>query len=148
VYYWFPLMTGRMMNERLGKTHFWLTLIGAYATFFPMHFAGLAGEPRHYSDLSSGAMAGVLPLQRGITYAALLLAAAQLLFLVNLFWSMRSGAIAGVNPWRATTLEWADPEWFYSARRTVVRGAYEYGPRYSSVGGEDFLMQSALRDRP
>ena len=148
VYYWFPLMTGRMMNERLGKTHFWLTLIGAYATFFPMHFAGLAGEPRHYSDLSSGAMAGVLPLQRGITYAALLLAAAQLLFLVNLFWSMRSGAIAGVNPWRATTLEWADPEWFHSARRTVVRGAYEYGPRYSSVGGEDFLMQSALRDRP
>ena len=71
VYYWFPLMSGRLMNEPIGKLHFWCTLIGAYATFFPMHFAGLAGMPRHYSQLSvtASGLQILLPLQRGITRA-------------------------------------------------------------------------------
>ena len=131
VYYWFPLLTGRLMNERLGRWHFWLSLIGAYATFFPMHFAGLAGEPRHYAQLTgtTSSLAGLLPLQRGITYAAMLLASAQWLFLINLVWSARRGQAAQLNPWRATTLEWASPGWHALApeQKRVVRGAYVYG---------------------
>ncbi|HEU5339874.1 cytochrome c oxidase subunit I [Edaphobacter sp.] len=111
-YYWFPLMSGRLMSEALGRWHFWLTLVGAYATFVPMHLAGLAGEPRHYAQLTgvpnaAGVMlARLVPLNRFITYSALFLATAQLLFLWNLVRSLRRGAPASLNPWLATTLEW------------------------------------------
>lgn len=111
-YYWFPLMTGRFMSERLGRWHFWLTILGAYATFVPMHLVGLAGEPRHYAQLTgipnaAGVMlARLVPLNRFITYSALFLATAQLIFLWNLARSLRSGAPAPSNPWLATTLEW------------------------------------------
>ena len=114
-YYWFPLLCGRMMNESLGRWHFWLSLVGAYATFVPMHFAGLEGAPRHYAmfnGVSSAARAllsTTLPWQRHITYAAFLLASAQLLFLWNVVRSWRKGSLAGANPWGATTLEWRDP---------------------------------------
>jgi cytochrome c oxidase subunit 1 len=143
VYYWFPLMAGRMLSERLGRWHFWLSFVGAYATFFPMHFAGLAGEPRHYAQLSgtTSSLAGLLPLQTGITYAAIFLGGAQILFLVNLAWSARRCAPAVENPWSATTLEWSPAE----PNRTliVVRGPYVYGAEYGSVCGvEDFKMQS------
>jgi len=109
IYYWYPLLTGRRMNEKLGHAHFWISLIAAYGTFFPMHFAGLAGEPRHYAQLSGPVTSfpSLIPVERGITSSALLLAAAQILFLINLVWSARRGALAGENPWRATTLEWA-----------------------------------------
>ena len=112
VYYWFPLLTGRKMSERLGRWHFWLTLVGAYAVFFPMHFAGLAGEPRHYAQLTGTAayLARLVPLQMGITHAAFLLSAAQLLFLWNLLRSLRHGELCGQNPWRATTLEWNETD--------------------------------------
>ncbi len=108
IYYWFPLLTGRLMSERLGRWHFWLSLIGAYAVFFPMHFAGLAGEPRHYAQLTGTAayLATLLPLQRFITIAAFLLAATQLIFLWNLLRSLRRGAPSPANPWNAETLEW------------------------------------------
>jgi cytochrome c oxidase subunit 1 len=123
-YYWFPLITarngnpGRLMSEPLGRLHFWLTLLGAYATFLPMHLTGLAGEPRHYSQLTgvpgpNGALspaghllAATLPLNRLITYAAIFLATAQILFFINLIRSFRNGTPAGQNPWQATTLEW------------------------------------------
>jgi cytochrome c oxidase subunit I len=139
VYYWFPLMSGRLMHEGLGKWHFWLTLIGAYSTFLPMHFAGLAGQPRQYSNLMDAAspFASLLPLQKGITYAALLLASAQLLFLWNVAWSSRRGRIAQENPWQATTLEWIgvrEP----AESITVNRGPYDYGV-YD--GKADFRMQ-------
>lgn len=138
VYYWFPLMTGRLMNERLGKWHFWLSLIGAYATFFPMHFAGLAGQPRHYAQLtgSTSTLGSLLPLQTGITHSALFLATAQLLFLVNLVWSARHGRVAGVNPWQATTMEWA----LIDSDCKVVRGPYEY--RFHT-NLPDFILQCA-----
>jgi cytochrome c oxidase subunit 1 len=138
VYYWFPLMTGRLMNERLGKWHFWLSLIGAYATFLPMHFAGLAGEPRHYAQLtgSTSTLASLIPLQTGITHSAFLLAAAQFLFLINLVWSARRGKLAGTNPWHATTLEWSAQD----AGCTVSRGPYEYG---FHANAEDFIPQCA-----
>jgi cytochrome c oxidase subunit I len=123
-YYWFPLITatrrhpGRLMSETLGHLHFWLTLIGAYAVFLPMHLTGLAGEPRHYAQLTgipgaNGALSptGVLlaqtiPLNQFITWAAIFLATAQLVFLFNLFRSLRKGQLATSNPWQATTLEW------------------------------------------
>ena len=118
-YYWFPHITSatggpeRLMSERLGRIHFWGTILGAYATFLPMHLTGLAGEPRHYAQLtgipgqaSAHLLASTLPMQRQITYAALFLAAAQLPFLVNLAYSFRRGKLAAQNPWQATTLEW------------------------------------------
>jgi cytochrome c oxidase subunit 1 len=124
IYYWYPLITGRMMNETLGKVHFWITLITAYGTFFPMHLSGLAGEPRHYERLSGPATSfpTLLPVERGITHSALLLAGAQLFFLWNVFASARRGRAAEPNPWEATTLEWA-PE---NERGRVERGPYEY----------------------
>src|SRR5215471_17156851 len=117
-YYWFPLLTatrrrpGRLLSERLGQWHFWLSFIGVYTTFLPMHFAGLAGQPRHYAQLSqipnaAGKMlAATLPLNRHVTYGALFLASAQILFLVNLARSLRRGDLAPSNPWQSTTLEW------------------------------------------
>lgn len=142
VYYWFPLMSGRMLSEGLGRAHFWLTLVGAYGTFFPMHFAGLAGEPRHNAELTApgSSLAGLIPMQRGISYAAFFLAAAQLIFLGNLVWSARRGRVAASNPWEATTLEWAGAEWQARApaERVVERGPYEYG---IYANERDFRMQ-------
>jgi cytochrome c oxidase subunit I len=123
-YYWFPLITstpthtGRLLSEPLGRWHFWLTLLGAYAVFLPMHFTGLMGEPRHYSQLTGiPGLAGYLspagqllsqtiPLNLFITYAAIFLASAQLIFLINLVWTLRRGKPAPENVWQATTLEW------------------------------------------
>ncbi len=117
-YYWFPLITatttkpGRLMSEALGRWHFWTTLIGAYATFIPMHLTGLAGEPRHYSQLAGipnaagQLIANLRPLNSFITHAAIFLACAQIFFLVNLVKSLKNGAVAPQNPWHATTLEW------------------------------------------
>src|SRR5579862_1249077 len=124
IYYWFPLMTGRLMNETLGKLHFWISIIGAWGTFFPMHLSGLAGEPRHYERLTGPVTSfpGIAANERGITSSALLLAAAQLIFLWNVFFSARRGRTAPSNPWQATTLEWA-PE---NHLTRIERGPYEY----------------------
>ena len=117
-YYWFPLITGRLMSEPLGRLHFWLTLLGAYATFLPMHLTGLAGQPRHYAQLTGipgpggslspagHLLAATIPLNRLITYAAIFLITAQVLFFINLARSLCRGNIASTNPWQATTLEW------------------------------------------
>ncbi len=117
-YYWFPLITGRLMSEPLGRLHFWLTLLGAYATFLPMHLTGLAGQLRHYAQLTGipgpggslspagHLLAATIPLNRLITYAAIFLITAQVLFFINLARSLRRGDIASTNPWQATTLEW------------------------------------------
>jgi cytochrome c oxidase subunit 1 len=105
--YWFPLLFGRMMNETLGKLHFYLTFIGVYAIFLPMHFAGFAGNPRRYADFTTfDFLAPLMPLHRWITHAAYVTAAVQLIFLVNLVWSARRGKVAPQNPWNATTGEW------------------------------------------
>jgi cytochrome c oxidase subunit 1 len=142
IYYWFPLMTGRMASERLGKVHFWLSFIGAYGAFFPMHLAGLAGEPRHNAELTAAgsSLVGLIPLQRDISWAAFFLGAAQLVFLWNLIRSAQRGPRAASNPWSATTLEWAPPEWnaLPPGSRAISRGPYEYGA--AGVEG-DFTMQ-------
>lgn len=135
IYYWFPLLSGRYMHEGLGKLHFALTFLAAYSTFLPMHFTGLAGEPRHYSDLTVTPFISLQPLQRHITASAILLVSAQLLFLFNLIWSLRTGKPAEANPWRATTLEWARVQ-----NSTIVRcGPYEYRIR---PNGMDYLPQN------
>jgi cytochrome c oxidase subunit I len=118
-YYWFPQITAtktrpaRFMSELLGRVHFWGTIVGAYATFLPMHLTGLAGEPRHYAQLTAipnasaaGLLGGTIALNKHITYAAIFLALAQLPFLVNLVHSYFRGQLAPANPWDATTLEW------------------------------------------
>ena len=112
-YYWFPLVTGRLMSEALGRWHFWLTLLAAYGCFLPMHITGLMGEPRHYAQLSglpgsaaNRLLAPTLPLNVHITVFAFILVASQLLFWINLAISWRHGQAATTNPWEATTLEW------------------------------------------
>ncbi len=117
IYYWAPLLFHRLLSEPLGKLHFWGTILGAYSTFLPMHFSGLAGEPRHYSQLGptlhslalpgAALLESTLPLQRHITYGAIFLACAQLPFLLNLLLAIRRPAITDPNPWQATTMEWA-----------------------------------------
>ena len=137
VYYWFPLVTGRMMHEGLGRLHFWGSMLGSLATFLPMHLTGLAGEPRHYAQLSnlpnpaaSHLLGGLASLNWHITWAAFFLAGTQMLFVANLIWSVRRGRIAGENPWEATTMEW-DPAMLKPRSATSVeafRGPswYEY----------------------
>jgi cytochrome c oxidase subunit I len=144
-YYWFPKMFGRMMNERMGQIHFFLTLAGAYAIFMPMHYLGLAGQTRRYSQFTEVAyQAKLIPLQTFITFAAIITIAAQFIFVINLFWSMFKGPKASDNPWEATTLEWttATPpphDNFNGHIPQVNHGPYEY-----SVPGapRDFIMQT------
>src|SRR5215218_2719369 len=105
VYFWFPKITGRLMNEHLGKWNFWLALVGFNATFFPMHILGILGMPRRvytYSDIP-----GWASLNLFITISAMLFFASFILLLLNVFMSCRNGELAGENPWEAGTLEWA-----------------------------------------
>src|SRR6202790_844632 len=109
-YFWFPKMFGRMLNEPIGKAHFWLTFIGAYSIFMPMHFLGLAGHPRRYADTTGvNFLAPLHPVHYFITIAAMITITAQLIFLFNFFYSMKAGQKATENPWNATTLEWSIP---------------------------------------
>jgi cytochrome c oxidase subunit 1 len=144
-YYWFPKMFGRMMSERLGKLHFFLTFLGVYAIFVPMHQLGIAGSPRRYSDFTNFEFLGqLMPVHVFITHAAYVTAAAQVLFLINLFWSMKKGAKAPVNPWDATTLEWTVPspppfDNFGGQHPQVHHGPYEYSRPDKE---RDYTMQS------
>lgn len=147
IYHWYPKVTGRMLHDGLGKLHFWVTFLGAYLIFFPMHYIGLMGVPRRYHEI--GGMAFVPPsaatLNEFITVVALIVGAAQIAFLFNLIWSVRHGRPAGGNPWRATTLEWQTPQTppphgnWGKTLPVVYRWAYDY-----SVPGaaEDFLPQN------
>jgi len=143
-HYWFPKMFGRKMSEPLGKIHFWITFVGVYCIFMPMHFIGLEGGIRRYAD-STGAryLTALQPLHQFITVVAFITAAAQLIFFYNLFRSMKNGELATENPWNATSLEWATssppPHNNFGADfPNVYRGPYEY-----SVPGAntDFLPQ-------
>jgi len=105
VYYWFPKMTGRMLDEGLGKLQFVMIFIGFNLTFFPMHQLGLAGMPRRIADYASNA--GWNDLNLAATIGGFLIAASMIPFLWNVFISRRNGKIAGDDPWQANTLEWA-----------------------------------------
>src|SRR5579859_100725 len=145
-YFWFPKMFGRRMNERLGRLHFCLTLFGAYATFMPMHLLGIAGHPRRYSELTGVQyVTAMLPLQRFITLAAIATITGQLIFLVNLFWSMRRGPAAEANPWECGTLEWTPASYTTNKGPGEWRPQVNHGPYEYNVSGaeEDFVRQDA-----
>ena len=147
IHHWYPKITGRMLNVTMGHIHFWITFLGAYAIFFPMHYLGLMGVPRRYYEL--GETAFIPPsahtLNMFITVAALIVGAAQLVFLFNLAWSLRWGRQAGGNPWRATTLEWQTPQTppvhgnWGKELPIVYRWPYDYSAPGAS---QDFLPQN------
>ncbi len=149
VYHWFPKMYGRMMNTRLGYAHFWVTLVGSYGVFFPMHFVGLAGAPRRYYDYSvygefdTQSFEMIMDLNVIITVFAIIAAVGQAIFLFNFFYSIYRGPKAVQNPWKSNTLEWTTPvdhihgNW-PGALPVVHRWPYDY----SKPGAEDdFIPQ-------
>ncbi|QUM76977.1 cbb3-type cytochrome c oxidase subunit I [Moritella sp. 24] len=147
IYHWFPLVTGRMLHTGLGKLHFWVTFLGTYAIYLPMHYLGFLGVPRRYFALGD---TNFIPdstqtLNAGITVAALIVGVGQLIFIFNLIWSLRRGKKAVANPWQATSLEWQTPQcppvhgnWGDKVP-VVYRWAYDY-----SVPGHktDFTPQN------
>ncbi|UXN72005.1 cbb3-type cytochrome c oxidase subunit I [Devosia neptuniae] len=147
IYHWYPKVTGRMLGDAMAKFHFWVTFLGAYLIFFPMHYLGLMGLPRRYFE-TEGIM--IMPesghsLNAFISIMAFIVGFAQLVFVFNLIWSLRYGRPSGPNPWRATTLEWQTPttppphgNWGEHLPN-VYRWAYDY-----SVPGakEDFIPQN------
>ncbi len=150
VYHWFPKMYGRMMNTRLGYAHFWVTIVGAYGVFFPMHFVGLAGAPRRYYDYSvynefdTNTYEMMLDLNVIITVFAIIAAIGQIIFLFNFFYSIYRGPVAVQNPWKSNTLEWTTPvehvhgNW-PGALPVVHRWPYDY----SKPGAEeDYILQT------
>ena len=147
IYHWYPKVTGRMLDDVLGKLHFWVTFIGAYAIYFPMHYLGLLGVPRRYHEI--GDMAFVPPsahtLNAFITIVVLIVGAAQLVFLFNLVWSLFKGKPSGPNPWNATTLEWQTPETppghgnWGKELPVVYRWPYDYSVPGASA---DFIPQN------
>src|SRR6202042_3203798 len=106
-YFWFPKMFGRMMNETLGRVHFWMSFVGAYCIFMPFHYLGIAGNVRRYSAFTDDYLIPLIPVHKLITIAALLTGLAQLIFLYNLIYSHVKGAAAPDNPWEGTSLEWS-----------------------------------------
>jgi cytochrome c oxidase subunit 1 len=147
IYHWYPKITGRMWNTTLGQIHFWVTFLGVYAIYLPMHYLGFLGVPRRYYAL--GETAFIPPsahvANEIITIAALIVAAAQLLFFYNMIWSFFRGPKADSNPWGATTLEWQTPQTppahgnWGPTLPVVYRWAYDY-----SVPGapQDFIPQN------
>ena len=147
IYHWYPLFTGRMFNEALGKAHFWFTFLGTYAIYLPMHYLGFLGVPRRYFAMGSTDFIpeSAQTLNASITVSALIVGLSQLIFLYNIFWSLRHGKPAGQNPWGATSLEWQTPDvpprhgnWGPELPK-VHRWAYDY-----SVPGaeQDFIPQN------
>jgi cytochrome c oxidase subunit 1 len=147
IYHWFPKITGKMANEVLGKIHFWMTFLGTYAINLPMHYIGILGMPRRYYSYGQ---TDFIPesahdVNQAITIAAIFVATGQLIFLVNVAYSLWKGKKADPNPWRATTLEWQTPDTppvhgnWGPKLPVVYRWAYDY-----SVPGakEDFIPQN------
>src|SRR5436309_4466690 len=145
-YFWFPKMFGRMMNETLGKIHFWCSFVGTYCIFMPFHYLGMAGNVRRYQAFVNDYTQPLIPLHRFITVAALFTGAAQLIFVYNLIHSRFWGKPAPDNPWQATSLEWSTPSTppphnnFGDKLPEVYHDPYQYGVE-SSLG--DYVMQAS-----
>ncbi|WP_097090765.1 cytochrome c oxidase subunit I [Novosphingobium sp. Chol11] len=150
IYHWYPKIFGRMWNETLGKLHFWITFLGVYAIFLPMHYLGILGVPRRYYALGE---TGFIPpsvhlANEWISIAALIVFAAQGLFFFNMIWSLFRGPRADPNPWGAASLEWQTPQTppahgnWGPTLPTVYRWPYDY-----SVPGapRDFIPQTEPR---
>jgi cytochrome c oxidase subunit 1 len=145
-YFWFPKMTGHMMNETIGKIHFWLTFVGTYLIFMPFHYLGWAGNVRRYAAFTDDFLKPLIPLHQFITVAALFTGAVQLLFIFNLIYSRFRGPAAPANPWEGTSLEWAmpsPPPWnnFGGNDPIVYHDADQYGVKTAS--GADYIMQNS-----
>ena len=151
IYHWYPLITGRMMHEGMGRFHFWVTFIGAYLIFLPLHYIGFLGVPRRYFELGETNFIpeSVQDLNAFVTVVALTVGVAQVVFFVNLFWSLKNGKKAGHNPWKACSLEWHTAQvppghGNFDDLPVVYRWAYDYG-----VPGveEDFIPQHVPPDK-
>jgi cytochrome c oxidase subunit 1 len=149
VYYWFPKMFGRLMNETLGKIHFAITFVMFNGTFFLMHIVGMHSQPRRYADITKFDLyngPGMLGMNQFMTICAFLLFLGQIPFVINFFYSLVAGPVAGNNPWKSNTLEWTTtsppPHYNFQTIPTVYHAAYEY-----SIPGltDDFLPQTEPR---
>lgn len=147
IYHWYPLLTGRMYNETLGRIHFWVTFLGAYAIFLPLHYIGLLGVPRRYFEMLETTYIpdSVQTLNGFVTVIAVAVAVTQLVFFYNLFHSMRNGKLAERNPWKACSLEWQCAESppghgnFGKELPLVYRWPYDYGVPGAA---DDFIPQN------
>jgi cytochrome c oxidase subunit I len=145
--YWYPKMFGRMLNETLGKIHFWGTIVGFNLAFFPLFITGAAGDQRriyNYALFPEQMRPELQHLRLLSTYGVLIMLSFQVFFIFDFFWSMRFGKPAVENPWKANTLEWTvpspPPHGNFAELPTVYRGPYEY----SSPGREeDYWPQNA-----
>jgi cytochrome c oxidase subunit 1 len=147
IYHWYPKVTGRMLDDTLGKIHFWGTFLGTYAIYYPMHYLGILGVPRRYYSIEGTDFIpeSAMSLNAGISIAAFIVGAIQLVFIYNLITSYFRGKEAGDNPWEATTLEWQTADTppkhgnFGKELPLVYRWAYDY-----SVPGaeQDFIPQN------
>ncbi|MEY3368703.1 MAG: hypothetical protein RI973_1858 [Bacteroidota bacterium] len=143
VYHWFPKMFGRFMNDTLGKMHFWGTLIGAYAIFWPMHYLGMAGVPRRYYRFDNfDTFSHFSEMNQFITIAAIVTFGFQVIFVINFFYSVFKGRkVTSQNPWGASTIEWTTPinpghgNW-PGKIPAVQRWPYDYGK-----DGREFIPQ-------
>jgi len=146
IYHWFPLITGRFLHEGMGKIHFWVSFLGSYAIYFPMHYLGFVGVPRRYYEMYDSEFMSVSTnyLNQFITIVALIVGFTQLIFLYNIITSAKFGKQAGKNPWKACSLEWRTPDVppghgnFGKELPVVYRWAYDF-----SVPGikEDYIPQ-------
>ncbi|HXH02981.1 MAG TPA: cytochrome c oxidase subunit I [Candidatus Competibacteraceae bacterium] len=147
IYHWFPKVTGRMMNDTLGKLHFWVTFLGTYAIYFPMHYLGFLGMPRRYYAYQNYQFIpdSAQDLNAFITVVALIVGVFQLVFIYNLVWSAFKGKQVGGNPWGATTLEWQTPDTppvhgnWGPTLPVVYRWAYDYNVPGAA---QDFVPQN------
>ena len=147
IYHWYPKITGRMLDETMGKIHVWVSFLGSYLIFLPMHYVGLVGVPRRYFELgeTSFAPASVQTLNAFISIMAFIVGAAQVMFAYNLVRSLSKGKPSGPNPWNACSLEWQTPQTppahgnWGKELPVVYRWPYDY-----SVPGaaQDFIPQN------
>jgi len=151
LFFWFPKLFGRRLNETLGRIHFWATFAGVYCVFMPMHWLGLVSRASIYSYTRMARIAELAaPVRTFITVAILLTVLAQGIFLFNFIWSLfRGEKTAEDNPWRATTLEWTvssppPADDFGAAEPVVYRGAYDFGVPGAA---EDFVLQNVSPER-
>lgn len=151
IYHWYPKITGRMLNDTIGQLHFWITFLGTYAMYFPMHYLGVLGMPRRYYESSQYEFIpqSAHDLNAFITVVALLVGVAQLLFLWNMFYSAFKGRKAEANPWKATSLEWVTPDSppIHGNWREHLPVVYRWPYDYSVPGvKEDFVLQTTSEE--
>lgn len=147
IYHWFPLLTGRFLNNKLGHFHFWGTFLGTYAIYMPMHYLGFLGVPRRYYAMGDTDFIpqSAQTLNAGITVSAIIVGLVQLVFIANVIWSTFKGKKSGRNPWKATSLEWQTAQFppghgnWGEKLPQVYRWAYDYSvPNVK----DDFIPQN------